>query len=215
MDSFVLRLKRFGAAIAAGLAMTGAAAAAPVVDGITVVNVTADLSALSPATLGSGSVNGDGFLEFPITGGDLNGLAGTIEHNGSGVSLSAGGDVLNLENFVINTTTQELLGDVSVNGSFVTNAALFTFDVTQLAQIDDLFNTGNPSLELRFSAAAASTLFNVFGVSGLEGEIFGLAATAPRVSDVPIPAAYGLFVIGASAVGWASRRRKRASGNPA
>lgn len=191
------------------LAAPTTAAAAPVIGGATVVNVTADLNGLglSAAPLNDAFVNGNGFFEFPVTGGDLIGLAGAIEHDNSGVSLTDGSTVLELENFVIDTVNQEILGDVTLNSVFVANAALFSFDVSTLASTDALFDLANPTLELLFTATAASVLFDNFGASGLENAVFGLAATAPTTA-VPIPAAFVLFAAGAGAIGWIGRRRR-------
>ncbi|WP_428407862.1 hypothetical protein [Hyphococcus sp.] len=184
--------------------------AAPLTGGVTVVQPTADLGALglSASPLGDASINSNGFFEFPITGGDLDGLAGGIEHDNSGVSLTNGTDVLDLENFLIDTTTQQIFGDVSLNSAFVANAPIFSFNVAQLSSIDSLFDLSNPSLELLFTATAAGVLFDVYGASGLEGAVFGLAATAPEIGEVPIPAAFGLFAAGAAGLGWLGRRRR-------
>ena len=187
------------------------AIAAPVVGGATVVNPTADLGSIQASTLGSATVNSNGFLEFPVTGGNLNGLAGTIEHENSGVSLTDGLSVLDLENFLIDTTTQEILADVTIDGVFVTNTAIFSFDVTRLPDINDLFDLDNPSLELRFTMATVGVLENVFGAMGFDNAVFGLAATAPIVSDVPIPAAFVLFIAGAAGLGFAGRKKTAAS----
>ena len=190
------------------LAAPTTAAAAPVIGGATVVNVTANLDGLglSGAPLNGAFINANGFFEFPVTGGALNGLAGTIEHDNSGVSLTSGATVLELENFVIDTVNQQILGDVTLNSVFVANAPLFSFDLAALASTDALFDLANPTLELLFTATAADVLLDNFGADGLEGAVFGLAATAPTA--VPVPAAFVLFAAGAGAIGWAGRRRR-------
>ncbi|WP_035876875.1 hypothetical protein, partial [Cryobacterium sp. MLB-32] len=80
---------------------------------------------LTAGTVGTATLE-EGSLHFPITGGnvdyyDPNGtvrpyVQGTLEHEGSGFSLTAGDTVVELTNFTIDPGTSELFGDVAVNG---------------------------------------------------------------------------------------------------
>ncbi len=203
-------------------AATGASAATlptPIVEsfaavsgGETRVSVTADLEGLglTPGLLGTASiVDTDGLvISFPITGGELDAdLAGTIEHEGSGVSLTAGDVVLNLQNFVIDTTASSIFGDVSFADTSLMDVSLFTFDLSALEDDDSISDLDDPDIELFISAAAAGVLTELFGAPDLTGATFGFAATAPDLAvDVPAPGALGLLGLGVLAIGFARRR---------
>jgi hypothetical protein len=79
--------------------------------------------ALAPS--GKATASKTGNLTFPITGGNAAYYTpGTrtpyvtshIQHNGSGITLTAGGTKVGLSNFVVNAGTSELSGKVTVNG---------------------------------------------------------------------------------------------------
>jgi hypothetical protein len=197
------------AALALGaVAAVSPANAAALIGGTTVVEVTAPIGALglAGATLGSASVTTEGFFSFPVTGGDLAGLAGTIEHSGSGVRLSSATANVDLRNFLIDTVQQLIFADVSANGGAVGNIAVFSFDVASLPSLPDLFDLSDPALALILTDGAADALEGVFGLTAqLNGLQFGLAATAPIVT--PLPGAIGFFMAGAA--GLAALRRKR------
>lgn len=92
---------------------------------------------LTPGTVGTATL-ADGSLRFPITGGNVKYwtpgtvdpyVQGSIDHEGSGLSLTAGGTTVELTNFVIDPGTSLLMGDVTVNGeSAATDAVLFDLD---------------------------------------------------------------------------------------
>lgn len=195
-------------AIAAAATLLGAAHASPVplAGGETRVVVTADLAALglAPSLVGTASVV-DGAISFPITGGALDGVAGTIEHEGSGVTLSDGATAATVGNFIVDTIQQTIFGDVDLNGARIADdAPLFTFDASSVtpAELTDL---SNPSLALLISATLAGTLTSAFGAADLTGVQFGLAATLPQA--VPLPPALVLFAAGLAGLGAASRRK--------
>jgi len=81
---------------------------------------------LTPGVLGTATLT-DGSIHFPITGGSIvywspKGnyrpyVQGILEHDGSGLSLTAGGTEVDLTNFTVNPGNSELYGDVSVNGT--------------------------------------------------------------------------------------------------
>ncbi len=192
---------------------TSMANAAAVNGGTTVVQPTIDLggAGLAAAPFGSTTIGTDGqgdtIFQFGISGGDLEGLAGTIEHNGVGVNLSNQTDTLSLRNFVINTESQIITGDVYVNGAFATNAGIFNFDVATLGSTDELFDLSDPMLSLTISDAAGGVVDDVLGVSGLGGAEFGVAATQPQV--VPLPGALLLF--GSAIAGLFARKKLSAA----
>ncbi|MEM9619871.1 MAG: VPLPA-CTERM sorting domain-containing protein [Pseudomonadota bacterium] len=189
-----------------GLSMSSAFAVT--LTGTTVVETTFDFdgAGLTPSLLGDTGVTSQGFLAFPITGGDLG--AGLIEHENSGVRLTAGMVFVDLENFLIDISDAAnafILADVTTSaGASVMDAAIFSFDLTSVA---DPFDLMDPSIELLFTAAASGLLNDVFGLgdeNALTDVQFGFAATAP--SEVPLPAAVWLFAAGAGALGFAKRR---------
>ena len=204
-------LTAFGLLIAA-LGVSGQAYAAPValVGGDTRVQVTADLAGLglTPGVDGAATIfSGDPLIvNFPVTGGvlDFTNLGGSIEHEGSGVTLTGGGNTVFAGNFVIDTINSVIRGDVVLNNT--TNVGddleLFSFDTTG-ATITDL---DNPDLALLITATLAGALTDVFDAPDLTGGQFGLASTLPQ--PVPVPGAIGLFALGAGALGLLRRRRQ-------
>lgn len=93
---------------------------------------------VAPGLVGTAKMTSEGFA-FPITGGNAKiynkgdvtpYVQGTIEHQGSGLSLTAGGIKVELTNFVIDPgNNSKLTGDVSANGkSVVKGAKLFDLD---------------------------------------------------------------------------------------
>jgi hypothetical protein len=93
---------------------------------------------ISPATLNAKT----GTLTFPITGGSATYYTpGTrtpyveshIVHQGSGLTLTAGGKKVGLENFVVDAGKSVLTGDVTLNGKSVgKNLDLFFLDGSSL-----------------------------------------------------------------------------------
>ena len=93
---------------------------------------------VTPGAVGSAKITKGGSAVFPITSGHVKYykpgtvspyVQGILRHDGSGLSLSAGGTTVKLTNFVINPGTSELTGKVSANGkTVVASAPLFTLD---------------------------------------------------------------------------------------
>lgn len=87
---------------------------------------------LAPGVVGTATLT-DGVLAFPITGGNVDYydpeedyrpyVQGMIEHDGSGLSLTAGDTVVELTNFTIDPGTSKLFGDVTVNGELAVEQA--------------------------------------------------------------------------------------------
>jgi len=92
---------------------------------------------LTPGVVGDAKLE-DGSLIFPITGGNVTVfkpgevspyVIGQIQHEGSGLSLTAGDTTVELTNFNVDPGVSRVYGDVSVNGKVaVTNAFLFQLD---------------------------------------------------------------------------------------
>jgi len=205
-----MKFRSLGAAILSGGIIASAGSlprvvqAAPIVGGITEVRLDAApvLGSLEIAVglIGTATLLGTPEISpgvnvplvgFPITGGTANGSL-VIEHDGSGLSLSrdtngidpGGVVVVSLTNFVIDTGSLALAGDVSVDGTGVGSLPLFI--ITTTGNADFPF-----ALNLSFDAAAA--LNASFGVTAFtEGLTVAVATTAPDVA-VSVPATGLLF----------------------
>ena len=146
---------------------------------------------------------------FPITGGDLTGLAGTIEHDGSGLLLSQGSTELPLGNFLIDTTQLLLFGDTPLG-----NVPLFDIGLcTALAGTAGQCVDGDGSVlldgfKLSLTSTAAGALSLVFGLPDLTGTQIGVAYIDVRA--VPEPGTALLIGGGLVAVALRGRRTKRA-----
>jgi hypothetical protein len=143
---------------------------------------------------------------FPITGGELLGLAGTIEHDGSGLLLAQGGTELPLGNFLIDTTQLLLFGDTPLG-----NVPLFDLGLcTSLAGTAEECIDGDGSVlldgfKLSLTATAAGALSQVFGLPDLTGTQIGVARIDARVVPEPSTA----LLIGAGLVAAAASRSRR------
>ncbi len=202
------------AALLAALAAPAAvhAQALPIVGGVTSVTLTAaptltslgvGFGTLGTATASPGS-DGIPLVYFPVTGGSINTatFAGSIEHDGSGLSLSSGGTTVNLTDFVIDTVALSLTGQVAVEGGAALGAV----------PIFDLGFSSNPvsPFTLSLTAAAAGAITTVFGLPDLTGVTLGTANTIP-VTTVPEPATYAAMLAGLAFIGLALARRQRAA----
>ncbi|SDE73970.1 hypothetical protein SAMN05660485_01733 [Blastococcus fimeti] len=143
---------------------------------------------LTPGTVGGASL-ADGSISFPITGGTVTVfdkesgykpyVQGTVFHQGSGLSLSAGGTTVELTNFTIDPgTPSRLFGDVSVNGELaVPSAPLFDLDGSTLNP--PTIEGGEATLqgtEVLLSAEAAELLNTTFKTDALAGDfLIGIA----------------------------------------
>ncbi len=195
------------------IALPGAASAVTVVGGDTRVAFGAAVSGLEVGLLGSASlVEGAPGLtvNFGITGGTLDGsLAGAIRHDGSGLTLSNGTNVLALSNFVIDTTQSLLLGDVALNGAAVGTAlSLFSFDLATVT-VPQLTDLANPLLSLVITPTASGALTTAFALPDTAGVSLGLAATAPQLGVVPEPESWLLMMAGFGLVGSTLRAQQR------
>ncbi|MCC5795462.1 MAG: VPLPA-CTERM sorting domain-containing protein [Chromatiales bacterium] len=204
-------LRNSGAAALASLAMAAtlsapaAAATLPpslaLIGNFTEVEVTADLAALglTAAPFGSATASGAVFT-FPVTGGVVftDTSEALVEHDGSGVALTAGVTSAFVGNFFIDTEAGTVSGDGAVlGGAGFLGTTLFNF------------GTGDalPGIELLFSSDLAGVLSAVFGAPDLTGATFGYAR--PDLQVIPIPAA-GLLLISALGTLVVARRRRQA-----
>jgi len=163
--------------------------------GSTAVALNADFVAalgtlgVTPATLGNATL-ADGSVSFPITGGTVTVfdkssgyrpyVQGTILHQNSGLSLTAGSTTVELTNFTIDPgTPARLFGDVAVNGQqAAASAPLFDLDGTTLKPIS-MDSDGNAVLQgttVKLSPEAAGLLNQTFGTDALKGGlVIGIA----------------------------------------
>ncbi|OAN57600.1 hypothetical protein A7X12_06965 [Sphingomonas sp. TDK1] len=193
------------AALVAGLSLSPvAASAAPIIGGATAVDLTAtktfQMLGFGVTTYGTASsfmVGNDIVAAFLVTGGTRNDSTGAlvVEHNGSGLNFTSGGNTLSIGNFVIDTAAGIVRGSASANGAALgSNLSLFTLGA-------------NSALTLTNEAAAAFT--TTLGGPSLAGATIGTAT--PTVvfgpSGVPEPASWGLMIAGVGFVGASLRRR--------
>jgi len=142
---------------------------------------------LKPGVVGDAGF-ADGSFSFPITGGDVTYykpgsidpyVQGLVEHDGSGISLTAGDTVAELTNFEIDPGTSKLYGDVSVNGeSAAKHAFIFSLDGRTLKPLqtkgDDAILEGT---KVMISDDAAGLLNDTFKTDAVKGGLLIGTAT--------------------------------------
>jgi len=153
------------------------------VDALTKLKVT-------PGPVGKAEITNDGVAVFPITGGNVTYydpaspvrpyVQGVIDHEGSGLSLTAGKTEVELTDFVIDPGTSVLTGTVSVNGKeAATDATLFDLDGSTLEPLQTN-SDGTATLAgttVKLSDDAASLLNDTFGINDLAGGlVIGISA---------------------------------------
>ncbi len=147
---------------------------------------------LTPGTLGTATL-ADGSVSFPITGGHVKVykkgevdpyVVGDIQHDGSGLSLTAGSTTVQLQNFDINPGSSKLYGDVSVNGTVaVKHAYLFNLDGTTLQPLQVSGNTATlTGTRVLISPDAAPLLDKTFNTTAVKaGLLVGVATIVVNV----------------------------------
>lgn len=136
---------------------------------------------LTPGTVGGGRLV-QGSLVFPITGGNV-GLytpgevspyvIGQLQHEGSGLTLAAGGTTVRLSNFVVDPGISRVYGDVAVNGqTAVTSAYLFRLDGRTLKPVQT---------EGRFAILEGTKVFISDVAAGLLNKTFGTKAVTDQL----------------------------------
>ncbi len=153
------------------------------VDALTKLKVT-------PGPVGKAEITKDGVAVFPITGGNVTYydpaspvrpyVQGVIDHQGSGLSLTAGKTEVELTDFVIDPGTSQLTGTVSVNGKeAATDTILFDLDGSTLEPLKTN-SDGTATLAgttVKLSDDAASLLNDTFGINDLAGGlVIGISA---------------------------------------
>lgn len=146
---------------------------------------------LTPGTVGEATLQ-DGRLEFPITGGNLAVyepgavspyVIGQIQHVSSGLSLSAGGTTVQLENLLVDPAFSRVYGDVIANGEVAAEGAyLFTLDGSTLEPLQA--SGGTAVLEgtrVLISPDAAALLNQTFNTDAVTPEL--LVGTAEITVD--------------------------------
>ena len=136
---------------------------------------------LTPGTVGKATL-ADGSVDFPITGGNVTyfkpGTAkpyviGQIQHEGSGLSLTAGGTKVELTNFNVDPGISRVYGDVTVNGKVaVTSAFLFQL---RGATLKPLQTEGDTAIlegtKVFISPVAADLLNKTFGTDAVTDKL--------------------------------------------
>lgn len=153
---------------------------------------------LTPGVVGTATLT-DGVLAFPITGGNVEYwdpdlgyrpyVQGSIEHDGSGISLSAGGTTVELTDFRIDPGTSELFGTVSANGEEVgQDILIFELNGSTLNPLREGPN-GEAILqgtEVYVSEDAAGLLNDTFGTDAVVGgREVGLLVGVAQITAVP------------------------------
>src|SRR6478752_8457666 len=141
---------------------------------------------LTPGTVGTAKLE-NGALIFPITGSNVTVfkpgqvspyVIGQIQHEGSGLSLSAGGTKVELTNLNVDPGVSRVYGDVSLNGKpVVSSAYLFKLDGRTLKPLST--GSGTATLEgtkVEISPVAAPLLDKVFKTDAVKpGLLVGIA----------------------------------------
>jgi hypothetical protein len=141
---------------------------------------------LTPGVVGTAKLT-DGSLVFPITGGNVTVfkpgtvspyVIGQIQHEGSGLSLTAGGTKVELTNLNVDPGVSRVYGDVTVNGKVAAASAyLFKLDGRTLKPLAT--GSGTATLEgtkVEISPVAAPVLNDVFKTDAVKpGLLVGIA----------------------------------------
>jgi hypothetical protein len=142
---------------------------------------------VTPGAVGSAKITKGGSAVFPITSGHVKYykpgtvspyVQGILRHDGSGLSLSAGGTTVKLTNFVIDPGASHLTGKVSANGKTVVKSApLFTLDGRSLKPLKV---SGNHAIlagtKVKLRKEAADLLNKTFKVTAFKDQfLIGVA----------------------------------------
>jgi hypothetical protein len=148
---------------------------------------------LTPGVSGNAKLE-DGSVSFPITAGSVTYwspdgnyrpyVQGLLNHDDSGLTLTAGSTTVTLENFVVNPGSSKLYGDVLVNGKVaVANAYLFELWGGSLKPLqlegDNAILTGTT---VHVSQDAADLLNKTFGTDAVKrGLLVGTATITAQI----------------------------------
>lgn len=141
---------------------------------------------LTPGVTGTAKLT-DGSLVFPITGGNVsvfkpgsvpNYVVGQIQHEGSGLSLTAGDTTVELTNLNVDPGVSRVYGDVTVNGEVAASSAyLFKLDGSTLKPLQTEGSTAIlEGTKVEISDVAAPVLNEVFQTDAVKpGLLVGIA----------------------------------------
>ncbi|MFA4929218.1 MAG: hypothetical protein WC558_11925 [Patulibacter sp.] len=144
---------------------------------------------VTPGPVGDAKISDAGVATFPITGGNVTYytpgsispyVQGELRHDGSGLSLTAGGKKVELTDFVIDPGASVLTGKVSVDGEVAAESApLFFLDGRTLEPLRLTSNDTKAVLEgttVKLKQEAADLLNSTFGIDALKaGLVIGVA----------------------------------------
>jgi hypothetical protein len=151
---------------------------------------------LTPGVIGGATLT-DGVLAFPITGGNVDYydpeesyrpyVQGSISHDGSGISLTAGDIVVELTDFRIDPGTSQLFGTVTANGEKVgDDIYIFNLDGSTLNPLAEDAD-GNAVLEgttVLISPDAAELLNATFSTDAVTDElVVGIAKITAKAAE--------------------------------
>ena len=124
---------------------------------------------LTPGVTGTAKLT-NGSLVFPVTGGNVTYykpgaispyVQGQIQHEGSGLSLEAGGTKVEITNLNVDPGVSRVYGDVSVNGkTVVTSAYVLTLNGTTLKPLQTAGDTAILEGTKVFISPVAAGLLN-------------------------------------------------------
>lgn len=141
---------------------------------------------LTPGVTGDAKLT-NGSLVFPITGGNVsvfepgsvpNYVVGQVQHEGSGLSLTAGDTKVELTNFNVDPGVSRVYGDVTVNGEVAaTSAYLFELNGSTLKPLQTKGNTAIlEGTKVSISEDAAPVLNDTFKTDAVKpGLLVGIA----------------------------------------
>ena len=150
---------------------------------------------LTPSTEGKATLSGSD-IAFPITGGSLvywspDGnyrpyVQGIVEHDGSGLNLTAGDTKVTLENFTVNPGNSKLYGDVLVNGKMaVQQAYIFSLHGGTLKPLTmDGKNGVLTGTTVHVSGVAAKLLNSTFKTDAVKADLLvGVATISAQITE--------------------------------
>jgi len=154
---------------------------------------------LTPGVVGKAELRGGDTLEFPITGGNVNlyepgevdpYVVGQVQHEGSGLSLSAQGTSVEITDLNVDPTISKVYGDVTVDGKVAaTSVPVFNLDGRTLQPVEmqgeDAILQGS---KVMISEVAAPLLNRTFGTKAVERGLLVGTATITASTAPPAPA---------------------------
>lgn len=146
---------------------------------------------VTPSAFGKAKLK-DGAISFPITGGNVtifeegsvpSYVVGQVQHEGSGLTLTAGGTAVTVGNFNVDPGVSVAYGDVAVNGEVAaTSIPIFGLDGSTLQDPTIEGNTATlTGTTVYLKPAAADLLNKTFGIKDLNEDIVIGVATITAI----------------------------------